>query len=143
MLAVGAADEGGFDGAVAKRGLVDGEALLFPVVGFRDAVAHCFFHQVRRVLPADGGAHVAALVEHGFGVCAVGHGRVWKRSLLTKVLTVWTRCEVSEERDVNRALSSAVEFICISLAFQMAETGVHYVKAHVVQDTSKAVEERK
>ena len=73
MLAVGAADEGGFNGSVAEGGFVDGEALLFPVVGVGDAVAHSFFHQVGWVLPADGGADVAALVEHGFGVCAVGH----------------------------------------------------------------------
>ena len=74
MLAVGAAEEGGFDCSVAEGGLVDGEALLFPVVGVCDTVPHCFLHQVRRVLSADGGAHVPTLVEHGFGVCAVGHG---------------------------------------------------------------------
>jgi hypothetical protein len=43
--AVGAADEGEFDGAVAESGGVQTETLLFPVVRVDDAVADGFFEQ--------------------------------------------------------------------------------------------------
>lgn len=73
MLAVGAADEGEGDGAVAEGGFVDGEALFLPVVGFGDAVTDGFFEEVGGVLVVDCLAFVAALVEHAFGIDVVGH----------------------------------------------------------------------
>lgn len=77
MLAVRAPDEGHGGGAVAEGGLVEGEALFFPVVAVDDAVADGFFEEVRRVDVVDCAAGVAAVVEHAFGVGLVGHLR-WR-----------------------------------------------------------------
>lgn len=74
----GAANELEVGGAIAQGGGVEAKALLLPVVRLGDALAHALFKEQRRVLAADEGAAVAAVVEERARVGAVklwlGHG---------------------------------------------------------------------
>ena len=72
-MAVGATNKCEDSSTIAERSFVDGEALLFPVVGFDDAVADGLFEKVDRVLVVDRGARVPAGVKEAFGICLVGH----------------------------------------------------------------------
>lgn len=51
--AVGTADEGEVDGAIAEGGSVEAEALFFPVVRVDYAIADGFFEEQEWVLTAD------------------------------------------------------------------------------------------
>ena len=69
----GAADKGQLDGSIAQARLVESKALLFPVVRVGDSVADRLLHQQRRVLAADQGAAVAAVIQHDLGVSLMRH----------------------------------------------------------------------
>ncbi len=73
LLAVRAADECKSGSAVTESSFVDGEALLFPVIGFNNAITDGLLEKVDGVLVMDCGAAVAAGVEEAFGVCLMGH----------------------------------------------------------------------
>ena len=72
-MAVGTTNKCKDSSAIAESSFVDGEALLFPVVGVDDTVTDGFFEKVDRVLVVDRGACVPAGVKEAFGICLVGH----------------------------------------------------------------------
>lgn len=75
--AVGTADKGEVDSAVAEGGGIESKTLFFPVVRVDNAVANSFLEEEEWVLTTDQGACVSAVIEHASGICLMRHDGWW------------------------------------------------------------------